>query len=141
MGARSVSLGKHLRLLCRQLNISQKELSERSGISQSHLSQVYTGKRQLSVDALFAVAEALNVSVSVLLQEEMFEGGAVSGQSQVTKNWEGFVRALVAWEPDLALLLSDARERCAELGEDQKASLALGLRYVLTQAGFAKKSR
>lgn len=57
-----------LRSLRTTLGFSLDELSERTHLSPSTISRVETGKRALGLDVLLPLAQALNVSLDVLLQ-------------------------------------------------------------------------
>lgn len=64
-------LGKKIRELRRSKNYSARELSERSGVARSLISQLETGKRQsTSMDTVYRLAKALNVPVTSILTEE-----------------------------------------------------------------------
>lgn len=45
---------------------SQEELAKKAGIARSHLAMIENGKKSASVETLWKVAEALNISMSAL---------------------------------------------------------------------------
>lgn len=62
-------LGLNISYYRRKLGISQMEFAERVHYSRTHISAVERGVKNPSVDMLNAVAEALGVPVSKLLEE------------------------------------------------------------------------
>lgn len=61
------SVGKAIELSRRYQDKSRRELAEKSGISYSYLSEIETGKKGPSAEALLAIAEALDLAPSELL--------------------------------------------------------------------------
>ena len=59
-------VGRSIRRARRKLNISQEELSFRSGLHRTYVSDVERGARNLSFASLLAIAEGLGVAVSDL---------------------------------------------------------------------------
>lgn len=65
------SLGRNLKELRQQLSLNQKDLSDRSGVSQATISRIETGRvRQLGSSALKSLADALGVSTDDLIDEK-----------------------------------------------------------------------
>jgi len=61
-------LAQRLLLSRRDLDWDQKELSAKSGISQTYISQIERGRKiNIGIDVVFALAEALGVTVPYLL--------------------------------------------------------------------------
>lgn len=52
-------------------NVSQKELSEKTGISQSTLSKYENGKAVVTVDALSRIAHALGIAIEDILKNKV----------------------------------------------------------------------
>ncbi|HVJ50328.1 helix-turn-helix transcriptional regulator [Desulfitobacterium sp.] len=66
-----LELGKKIKELRKNKNYSARELSERSGVARSLISQLETGKRQsTSMDTVYRLAKALDVTLSYLFTEE-----------------------------------------------------------------------
>lgn len=64
-------IGDKVRELRIMANMSQMELSEKTGISPGHISEIETGGRKdLQINTLKKLAKGLNVSVAVLLDDE-----------------------------------------------------------------------
>ena len=55
-------LGRNIFNKRRELGMSQNELAEKLDISREHLAKIETGKRNLSLDLLFKISEALCVT-------------------------------------------------------------------------------
>ena len=60
--------GKCLSQIRREQGITQVELAKKLGVPQSFISKVETGERSLRVYEQFAYAEALGITVGVLVQ-------------------------------------------------------------------------
>lgn len=69
---RYVTLGLKIAYYRKKSNLTQEGLAEKAGISLNFLAQIEApGTRTgLSLDTLFAIAEALNVSPSKLLEDD-----------------------------------------------------------------------
>lgn len=61
----------NLRILRLTYGISQKELSERTGLSQSYISQIENGVRIPSYRTMLRIAAALKEDVSKILPENV----------------------------------------------------------------------
>lgn len=63
-------IGRNIKLLRDVRGLSQKELAELVGASTGTLSHIESGTRQPSLEMLYKIADALNVSVLNLLLDE-----------------------------------------------------------------------
>ena len=61
-------IGERIRMIRETRMCSQKQLSQRSGLSQSQLSRIETGERAASLYALTKIADALRVSPGYLMK-------------------------------------------------------------------------
>ena len=59
-----LTLGENLKNIMKEKGVTSKELAERVGVSQVHISYILNNKRDPSVDLLEKIADILNVSVS-----------------------------------------------------------------------------
>ena len=65
-----MSLGRNLKDLRQQQSLNQKDLSDRSGVSQATISRIETGRvRQPGSSALKGLADALGVSADSLMDD------------------------------------------------------------------------
>ena len=62
-----VRLGKRIRALRDELDISQEELADRAGIHRNYISQIEGGKRNVSFYNVVRIARALRVTPSSLI--------------------------------------------------------------------------
>src|SRR2546423_7241258 len=69
-----VDVGERLRALRRSRRATLRTVAERSGLSESFLSQVERGRSSASIESLRRVAEALGVSMA-----DLFEPSGVPG--------------------------------------------------------------
>lgn len=67
------AVGRAIRSLRTRQKITMVELGKRSGISQSYLSEIESGKRSPSLSTLFAVAEQLGMTPAGLLHPPVHE--------------------------------------------------------------------
>lgn len=56
-----VELGRRIKFLRNQLNISQEELADRANIDRTYITSVECGKRNVSIINIEKIANALNV--------------------------------------------------------------------------------
>lgn len=68
-------IGAVVRQLREATGLSQEELAEQSGLHRTYISLVERGRRNITVDALSQIAEALNVYPSRLIAEAEKEPG------------------------------------------------------------------
>lgn len=64
-----VRLGDAIRARRQSLKLSQEALADQAGINRTHMGEVERGKRNPSLVALMAIAEALQCSVAALAGE------------------------------------------------------------------------
>ena len=62
-----IQLGKRIRALREERNISQEELADRADIHRNYISQIEGGKRNVSFYNVVKIARALKVSPSRLI--------------------------------------------------------------------------
>ena len=63
-------IGERIRKLRTDLDLSGKRLADMVGVTQSYISAIERGEREPSVDVLKSLANALQTSVSYLIDEE-----------------------------------------------------------------------
>ena len=64
-----MSLGRNLKVLRQQQSLNQKDLSDRSGVSQATISRIETGRVQPRSSALKSLADCLGVSTDYLMND------------------------------------------------------------------------
>lgn len=64
-----VILGKQVRKLRLELNLSQEELAEVVGLHRTYIGAVERGERNVSLDNIVRIAKALNTTASELLAD------------------------------------------------------------------------
>lgn len=68
------SIGQKVKEIRQQNDITLKELSEKTGLSTSFLSQFERGLTTIAIDSLVGVAEALNTDLQTLLKDNLASG-------------------------------------------------------------------
>lgn len=68
--ARRAAFGRRVRVLRVARGLSQEELADRAGMHRTYLSSLERGLRNVGLDNIFALADALDVDTS-----ELFTGG------------------------------------------------------------------
>lgn len=63
-------LGKQIRAQRIKHNITQEALAEKCNLSVSHISHIETGNTKVSLQSLFAISKALDVSLDFLVGNE-----------------------------------------------------------------------
>lgn len=66
-------IGTRIKQLRAEKNMSQEELALISGLNQSYLSGVETGKRNVSILNIARIAQALNVSIYQFFNHNTFD--------------------------------------------------------------------
>ena len=65
----------NLKKIRNQIGLSQEELAYRAGLHRTYISSVERGQRNISLENIFAIADALNVPASDLLKPVKGEAG------------------------------------------------------------------
>ena len=65
-------IGLRIKELRTEAGFSQQELSYRSDIDRTYITQVENGKRNISINNIEKIAKALNVSLKELFNDEKF---------------------------------------------------------------------
>ena len=71
MAINYIDIGKRISNFRNKKGMSQEELGEKLNISREHISRIETGKRNLGLDALVDIANALGVSADDLLVDSL----------------------------------------------------------------------
>ena len=66
-------LGKRIKQLRLQKGFTQEELSLESGISRSHIAMIESGKRDVTVNALFKISRALEKTMEKFFEFDNLE--------------------------------------------------------------------
>ena len=64
MSERAVIVGKRVKAMRLQKRISQSDLAQSIGISQAHMSNIESGRSNITLENLFAIHDVLNVSMA-----------------------------------------------------------------------------
>jgi transcriptional regulator with XRE-family HTH domain len=64
-----VRLGRRLSILRERRGLSQTQLADMAAIGRAHLSQIENGAVAARIDTLYALAKALELSLSELMKE------------------------------------------------------------------------
>lgn len=67
-------LAANIRRIRSETGMSQEELGERAGLHRTYISSVERGERNISLENIFAIAEALGVSASELVSNVSEKG-------------------------------------------------------------------
>ena len=71
MAINYIDIGKRISNFRNKKGMSQEELGEKLNISREHISRIETGKRNLGLDALVDIANALGVSADDILVDSL----------------------------------------------------------------------
>lgn len=81
-------IGKRIHNLRVEKNLTQEYLSQKAGVNVSHISNIENNRVKISLSTLIAVANALNVTVDYLLENEYIADSGIN--SQIIKKLESF---------------------------------------------------
>ncbi len=73
------AIGKRVKQLRKERNMSQEQLAEQVGVSVPHMSNIETGKTKFSLPVLVGLANVLGVMPDVLLFDQVNPEGKVRG--------------------------------------------------------------
>jgi transcriptional regulator with XRE-family HTH domain len=84
-----VALGKRIRALRRQANLSQEDVAERVGLTRTSITNIERGRQQLQVHTLVAIADTLGVRLDELLahEEQPAHGNNETDLSPAEQEW------------------------------------------------------
>jgi len=68
-----IQIGLRIKELRKKEGISQQELSFRSDLDRTYITQVENGKRNISIVNIGKIANALNISIKELFNDEQFD--------------------------------------------------------------------
>ena len=66
----SAIVGNNIKKYRKKLNISQEELAEKAGLHRTYIGGIERGERNITLDSLQVIANALNVAPVELIVEE-----------------------------------------------------------------------
>ena len=98
-----MEIGERLRTLRKSKRISIYRLSQETGISQNHISDLETGKRNPSVETLKRLVEPLGISLSELFNEDGVVSVLNENERELVENY----RLLPDEKASVLLKLSD----------------------------------
>ena len=78
-------LGTAVRAFRTQLNLSQEALSERSELHRTYISDIERGTRNVSLENIARLAQALNVSIPELFSQPKLAASPMTGQTRSSK--------------------------------------------------------
>ncbi|MDO4546649.1 MAG: helix-turn-helix transcriptional regulator [Clostridia bacterium] len=81
------ALGDRIRYRRRSLGYTQEQLSKKSGISLSYVGLIERGDRSASIGTLVALANALEISTDILLQDSLNESVFSVNDDYIAKNY------------------------------------------------------
>lgn len=81
-----IALGKRIKEKRISKKLTQEQLGEICELSSAHIGHIERGTRILSVDVLFRIAQALDVSIDYLLFDSVENDNILSGIAHILKN-------------------------------------------------------
>lgn len=67
LGSQLQAIGKNLRSLRRERSLSQEDLADKAGLHRTYIGSLERGERNVAIGNLFALASALDVTVTELI--------------------------------------------------------------------------
>ena len=89
-----MNVGEKIRKIRKQQKLSMKELGKRIGLSEQAISQYERGVRNISLEVLYAIANALNVTYTDLIEGKERKGLKVTVKLTETDIVENIIRML-----------------------------------------------
>lgn len=117
-----LTLGERVMLSRRDLDMSQQDLADRSGVSRSHIKSIELGKvTNVGLSAITAIADALGVSLAYLLG--MSEDPLTQSPDLVLAESSGRYYVHEVPNPGLRRLISDVVESFEALPPDSQVAV------------------
>lgn len=89
-----MNVGEKIRKIRKQQKLSMKELGKRIGLSEQAISQYERGVRNISLEVLYAIANALNVTYTDLIEGKEYKGLKVTVKLTETDIVKSIIRML-----------------------------------------------
>lgn len=70
LGSENMKFGQNIKQIRKRMNMSQKELATKMEISQSYLSDIESGRKNLSIKTVKKLADSLGLSVTDLFNDD-----------------------------------------------------------------------
>lgn len=70
LGSEKMKFGQNIKQIRKRMNMSQKELATKMEISQSYLSDIESGRKNLSIKTVKKLADSLGLSVTDLFNDD-----------------------------------------------------------------------
>lgn len=119
MESRKQELGRYLRTLRRQKDLTQEQVAERAGIHPTFVSRIEGGRAMPSLDVLARLAGALGVSAADVLRATLEPGrppmGAEDLRAEIRELLAGATPEQVRLVRDFVIMVLDGRH-CAGPG-------------------------
>ena len=90
-----MNLGKAIKILLEKSDLTQKELAERTGISETSISQILRNKTQPKKETIKVISESLGVSPEVLALLSVDRGDIPEGKEDLYDSLWPFVENAV----------------------------------------------
>lgn len=81
-----VALGRRIKNKRLENNLTQEKLGEICDLSAAHIGHIERGTRILSVEVLFKIAQALNVSIDYLLFDSVENNNVLNSLASILKD-------------------------------------------------------
>lgn len=68
---REMTFGQNLKAIRKRMKLTQTEMAERIGISQSYLADIEHNRKNISLAVVLRIAKGLNISVNELINDDI----------------------------------------------------------------------
>ena len=68
---REMTFGQNLKAIRKRMKLTQTEMAERIGISQSYLADIEHNRKNISLAVVLRIAKGLNISVNKLINDDI----------------------------------------------------------------------
>ena len=66
-----MTFGQNLKAIRKRMKLTQTEMAERIGISQSYLADIEHNRKNISLAVVIRIAKSLNISVNKLINDDI----------------------------------------------------------------------
>ncbi len=106
-----MNLGQRIRELRRSRGISQKQLAELTGLSQSFISTIERGEKNISINSLKKICSALGMSLSEFFNRDNLHNGSNSVINKMDELFEEIMKLTLEERSILRDFLASINQR------------------------------
>ncbi|WP_054773314.1 helix-turn-helix domain-containing protein [Methylogaea oryzae] len=114
------TLGERIKRAREERRLTQKQLGEMVGIDQAHISRLERGEKGMAIDSLAAIAKALHVSLSDIMEDAKEGADAARTRDGISDEAMEFAKAFDSLPPNQRAALRQVAKALVDAAEEQR---------------------